>query len=149
MKCLLVIVSLAFPKISSNKNISKVEIKESIINHGVKWPDLCYAQARIETGNFKSKFFKKYNNLFGMKISSRKMHSYKTRNNYCIYFSWQKSIEDYKKFQDKFEKREDFENYLKHNYGSNKKYWKLINSVLNKDEFVLNDCVLSENQINY
>lgn len=149
MKCILILITLALPKVSINKNISKDEIKQSIINHGVKWPEIGYAQAVIETGNFKSKLFKKSNNLFGMKVSKRKMHIYKTRNNSCVYFSWQKSIEDYKLFQDRFETKNDFENYLKNHYCSNKKYWKLISLILKKEKFSYIVCKNDTIQNNY
>ena len=95
-----------------------------------KWPDIAFAQARIESGNFKSKVFKKCNNAFGMKLNSRKLHSGLTKNKTCKYKDVHTSILDYSLFQERFNSREHFISYIKKKYCSNKKYWKIISSIL-------------------
>lgn len=58
---------------------------------------LIFAQAVHETGNFKSRAFKEQNNMFGMKVPSRRPFLGKIDPNsmYASYSSVKKSLEDY------------------------------------------------------
>jgi hypothetical protein len=49
-----------------------VEFKEYLIDLNIKFPEVVYAQARLETNGFKSKIFRENNNLFGMKASTKR-----------------------------------------------------------------------------
>ena len=53
----------------------------------VPHPEIVLAQARLETGNFKSDLYKRTGNLFGIKHDKR----------YAAYRHWRESIADYKK----------------------------------------------------
>ncbi len=65
--------------------------------------DIVLAQARLETGNFKSNLFKNNRNLFGWKINGK----------YKKYETWRKSLLDYKLFQHKYYKPgEDYFKFL-------------------------------------
>lgn len=80
--------------------------EESLINkinrEGILYTRIVMAQAKLETGNFKSNVFKQNNNLFG----------FVGRNGYIKYTSWQKSVEDYKRWQTKYYKRGDYYAFL-------------------------------------
>ncbi len=68
---------------------------------GVKFPDVAMAQARLETGHFKSDVFKENNNLFGMKHPSvRQTVSLGANRGHAKYKTWQDSVKDYKLWQD-------------------------------------------------
>lgn len=62
---------------------------EALEYYGVKHPQIVYAQAILETGNFTSNLCVKNNNLFGLYDSKNKK--------YYSYNYWWESIEAYKK----------------------------------------------------
>lgn len=64
-------------------------LMEALKYYGVKHPQIVYAQAILETGNFTSNLCVKNNNLFGLYDSKNKK--------YYSYNYWWESIEAYKK----------------------------------------------------
>lgn len=72
----------------------------------VKYPEIVYSQAILETGHFTSRVYKKYNNLFGLYNSSK--------SDYYSFSTWQESVLAYKKYiQYKLHKNEDYYIFLK------------------------------------
>ena len=66
----------------------------------VKFPHIALAQAKLETGNFKSAVFKENNNLFGMKEARVRVNTAKgTSLNHAYYDNWQESVYDYAFYQ--------------------------------------------------
>lgn len=66
----------------------------------VKFPHIALAQAKLETGNFKSAVFKQNNNLFGMKQARVRVNTAKGTNlNHAYYDNWQESVYDYAFYQ--------------------------------------------------
>lgn len=81
----------------------------------IKFPEIVEAQARLETGNFTSNYFKNYHNLFG----------FRGKNGYIKYTTWIKSVEAYAKWQTKYYKNnnEDYFTFLKRiNYAEDTNY---------------------------
>jgi hypothetical protein len=79
---------------SSIKNgdiFSANNLKSYIEDLNIKHPDIVYAQAKLETGHFKSSVFKKYNNLFG----------FRTKNGYIPDSTWKHSVRRYCRWQKK------------------------------------------------
>lgn len=81
--------------------------KENLIAYikqlNIKYPNVVLAQARIESGNFKSKLFKESNNLFGMRIAKgRPTTAQEGRNNYAKYNNWKESVLDYALMQARY-----------------------------------------------
>ena len=81
--------------------------EESFIDYlreiNIRYPEVVYAQAVLETGYFKSKVFKKNNNLFGMKLASRRPRmSFKLQHNHAEYRNWKESVIDYAFYQSHF-----------------------------------------------
>ena len=68
----------------------------------IKHSNIVLAQAKLETGNFKSYLFKKSNNLFG----------FRNFNGYKSYKSWIHSVYAYKEWQDKKYKGGDYYKFL-------------------------------------
>lgn len=73
-------------------------------NLEIQCPNVVMAQAKLETGNFKSYFFKVSNNLFG----------FRNYNGYKRYNNWIASVQDYAKWQDKYYKGGNYYEFLKH-----------------------------------
>jgi len=72
-------------------------VYEQIVEMGIKFPDVVFAQAVLESGNFKSNLFKNHNNLFGMKLPKIRetVATGMVKNGYAKYDSWSESIYDY------------------------------------------------------
>jgi uncharacterized FlgJ-related protein len=69
----------------------------------VKFPHIVLAQAKLETGNFKSTIFRHNNNLFGMKEARARVKTAKGTNlNHAYYDTWQESVYDYAFFQSRY-----------------------------------------------
>jgi hypothetical protein len=83
-------------------NFSEDNLMKYIKILGIKHPDIVMNQARLETGNFTSNRFKKYNALFGFQSSDTNVHKYNT---------WKESVIAYKMLQMKYYK--DDEDYYK------------------------------------
>ena len=68
---------------------------------GIKHPDVVLAQAKWESGHFKSKVFQENNNLFGMKLARQRNTTAVGENRgHAKYDNWQDSVKDYKLWQD-------------------------------------------------
>lgn len=86
--------------------------------YGLHHIDYVLAQAKLESGNYKSGFYKRTNNLFGIKRGK----------NYAVYNNWYESIEDYKnRVQYKYKEGESYPNFLiRINYASAPSYIKYV-----------------------
>ena len=84
MKGIITIIALLMAIAGHGQTIEQVlhEIKRQGIPHST----IVLAQARLETGNFKSDRCRRDHNLFGMKRSRR----------YAKYSNWRESVKDYK-----------------------------------------------------
>ena len=90
------------------------------------YPKVAESLSRLETGHFKSKLCSKYNNLFGMKVGTRKFHVGKTKAGYAIYPNKQASIADYAAYEKRMIK--------KHHISSQRQYILLISKRYGKDK---------------
>lgn len=63
------------------------QVRAEIHRQGLPHPHIVLAQARLETGNFRSDRCKRDKNLFGIKHNGK----------YAKYSTWQASVADYKK----------------------------------------------------
>jgi uncharacterized FlgJ-related protein len=82
-------------------SITRENLYEQIINYGIKFPDVVFAQAVLESGQFTSKLFKSANNLFGMRIPKKRESSAngQTKSGYSSYEDWAFSVYDYSLWQ--------------------------------------------------
>ena len=76
----------------------------ALIYYDVKHPKTVLAQAKLETGNYKSKVCTVYNNLFGLR---------KPDGSYYKFNSWQESVKAYKDWvQNKYTPPNDYYDFL-------------------------------------
>jgi len=69
----------------------------------VKFPEIVFAQAVLESGHFKSFIFRTNNNLFGMRYPKvRETLATGAKSGYAVFSDWQSSVKDYKLWQDRF-----------------------------------------------
>lgn len=69
---------------------------ESIKELNMRFPHIVLAQAKLESGNYKSKIFTESNNLFGMRQAKIRINTAKgTQYNHAYYTTWVESVYDY------------------------------------------------------
>lgn len=90
----------------------------------IKEPEIVKAQIRHETGNLISRFCREQNNLVGMRLArSRKTTAIGEGNRMAVYQSWRRSLDDYKIWQDKYYRGEDYFQFLsRHGYAEDPYY---------------------------
>lgn len=118
-------------------SFSKEKLLETLKEMRVKYYDIVYAQAIVETGRFTSNIFRNANNLFGMKVARQRpttaIGEYK---GHAKYESWQHSVMDYALFQAAYTKkcktREEYLQYLKKNYAGDPDYVNKVRQIASK-----------------
>jgi uncharacterized FlgJ-related protein len=116
-----------------------------ILEQGLEFPDIVFAQAILESGHFKSKVFEENNNLFGMRQPSKRATVSKGRSNgYAVYDFWQESVEDYYLYQEyTFRKktftRSEYLSRLNKSYASTPGYSKKLLSIIKRFKDILYD----------
>lgn len=118
-------------------SFSPDNLYKALLYQNIKHPEIVFQQAYIETGGFKSNYFRKYHNLFGMKFARRRLTtSYGKINKHGTagYYSWQASVLDYKYFQDyyfyKGRDMTDYKKFLKElPYAQAKYYIEALNTI--------------------
>ena len=103
---------------------SKEEFITFLKDINIKYPEVVYAQAVIESG-FKSKLFINNNNLFGMRVAkSRPTLASNKSSNYAHYNNWKESVIDYALYQSyfirKIDSKEEYIEHLSNSYSEEK-----------------------------
>lgn len=99
-------------------------LREALEYYGLHHPDIVYAQAILETGNFRSNVCINRNNLFGL-YNSRKREYYK-------FDHWAESIEAYRDWiQRKYNPPQDYYKFLERiNYASDPLYTNKLKTIV-------------------
>lgn len=126
-------------------NLSHINLYRTIQSMGISFPDIVFAQALLESGNFTSRLATMNNNLFGMKLAkSRETTAIgKGRSGYAKYESWVHSVEDYFHWQNYFMKNKDLNrkqylNLLSRVYAEDKNYISRINRKIREYQHIMN-----------
>lgn len=123
----LVGIVLCMTNLKCKASVNQDSVYKYAIEIGIKYPEVCAAQAVHETGNFKSYGCRYRHNLFGFGGYG----SYKEFNN------WKQSVEYYKQWQDKklIRRCSSYEcwfKYISHHYAADKHYGKKLKGVLSR-----------------
>lgn len=96
--------------------------------YNIKHPEIVYAQAVLETGNFKSNLCVNHNNLFGL-YNSRKKEYYRFNH-------WVESVIFYKyHIQNRYKDPEDYYSFLKRiRYAESPTYTDKLKTIVNNDK---------------
>lgn len=85
------------------EGFSEEELIKEIERTNIKYPSIVLAQAKFESGNFKSNIFKFNRNLFGMRLpASRPTTATGERKGFAVYNDWRHSVYDYAIWQAQF-----------------------------------------------
>jgi uncharacterized FlgJ-related protein len=123
--------------INSEYRFSKSKLKAYLVELNVRFPHIVYAQARLESGNFKSPIFLENNNLFGMKVARRRPTTNKGENRGHAYFdSWKECVVDYAFYQAAYlqdlKTDSQYLQYLRTNYAEDPNYYQRLLKLINK-----------------
>src|ERR1035437_9842971 len=91
------------------------------------FPYIVYGQALLETDHFKSRIFMENKNLFGMKLSTKRVTlSNGSQSDYAYYSTWTNSLYDYglycATYLSKLNTEEDYFNFLSQFYAEDSMY---------------------------
>ena len=111
------------------------KLKEYLIELNVKFPNVVFAQAKLESGNFRSKIFEENNNLFGMKQPSvRTTTATGEQYNHATYNSWRESVLDYAlyscKYTSNIQTEDEYIAYLGSRYAEDTNYVNKLKNIV-------------------
>lgn len=120
LKFLVVLTLFSYPV---EQPLTKENVYHEIRKQGIKYPELVFAQAMLESGELKSKLTRTNHNIFGMKLPSvRETTAQGSKNHHAFYVHWTESIRDYKLYQDFVIQKKGLTNYKKYLSYINKVY---------------------------
>lgn len=125
-----------------SKPLTYETLYKEICGFGIKYPEVVFAQAVLESGNFKSDLCRNSNNLFGMKMPKRRetLAIGKRKSNYAIFNSWTDSVNDYLLWQNfvlernDIQSKNDYLKYLHKVYAENKNYVSLLKKIMKDNQ---------------
>lgn len=114
---------------------SEESLKTYIDELNIAFPEIVFAQAKLESGNFKGKIFLENHNLFGMKKPSIRSTTAKGEQyNHAYYDSWKESVLDYAlwscRYLSKVKTKEQYLEYLANNYAEDSLYVKKLRAII-------------------
>jgi uncharacterized FlgJ-related protein len=114
----------------------KDSLKVYLEQLNIKFADVVYAQAQLETAGFTSNIFRENNNLFGMKQAMRRSSTNKGEQfGHAYYDTWRESVLDYALYQCRYlsdiSTRGEYLQYLKQNYAADPNYYNKLLKILN------------------
>jgi hypothetical protein len=120
-----------------HNEFSEDKLIDKLNSYNLKFPHIALAQAKLESGNFKSRIFKENHNLFGMKEAKlRPTTALGTQYDHAYYSSWEKSIEDYvlwfASYGRKCRTEDDFFSILAVQYAEDSNYVVALKKIIEK-----------------
>lgn len=119
-------------------SFSEDKLVEKIASFNFRFPHIVLAQAKLESGNFKSFLFKENNNLFGMKIAkSRITLATEEDHGHAVYSSWMESVTDYALYYSAYlrniRSEQEYYQFLAQNYAEDVSYVQKIKELVQKE----------------
>ena len=118
---------------------SEVKLIDKITELNFRYPHIILAQAKLESGHFKSTIFLENNNMFGMKEAKLRANLAKgTNRGHAYYETWQESVIDYALYYSSYLRSintegEYFE-YLRQNYAEDPTYVQRLKQIISKQD---------------
>lgn len=121
VKRLYILIMLFISIMSAKANINADSIYTELVRQNIPHADIVLRQAKLESGNFKSKLTKTHNNVLGIKQG----------NKYKKYSHYSECITDYKKkISSRYRKGECYYKFLTRiGYAKNPEYIKLLKRI--------------------
>jgi len=142
---LLILTSFTTINKTESVSITHELLYEQIIEKNIKFPEVVFAQAVLESGHFKAPIFTTKNNLFGMKVPKKRETTAinKGKKGYAKYHSWDSSIDDYLLWQEFTLKnksqltKSQYLSLLGKIYAKDKKYISSLKRVISEHKSIL------------
>jgi uncharacterized FlgJ-related protein len=118
-----IVGTLKAQQLYAKSDINYSAVYNKILQLGIKFPDIVFAQSVLESGHYKSRVYSSNNNIFGMRLAKlRKTVATGQNRGYAVYKTWEKSIEDYYLYQNflfrnKKMERNEYLNHLEKTYS--------------------------------
>ena len=105
--------------------------EEKLINYlyeiNLKFPEIVFAQAKLESSNFTSTIFRENHNFFGMKCATKRAFLHKGENRgHAKYESWKECVIDYALYQATYlhhiKTKQQYLSYLRKHYAEDPNY---------------------------
>lgn len=124
--------------IKEHEPFSKENLKLLINELNIRFADIVFAQALLESGNFRSRIFLENNNMFGMKCARRRPTTHHGELHGHAYFqTWEDCVLDYAFFQTTYMKhistKKEYFQYLADNYAEDPKYIDKLKIIINNN----------------
>ena len=118
---------------------SESKLIEKITQLNFRYPHIILAQAKLESGYFKSTIFLENNNMFGMKQAKLRANLAKgTNRNHAYYDTWQDCILDYALYYSTYlsdiKTEGEYFEYLRQNYAEDKTYVQRLKQIIKKQD---------------
>lgn len=118
---------------------SEQKLIEKIKQLNFKYPHIILAQAKLESGHFKSTIFLENNNMFGMREAKLRANLAKgTNRNHAYYDSWQDCVLDYALYYStylyKIKTEGEYFEYLRQNYAEDPTYVQRLKEMIKKQD---------------
>lgn len=122
--------------VSNTNEFTEEKLMSYIKQLNIRFPHIVLAQAKLETGNFKSRLFKENNNLFGMKCATKRPFTHKgEQRGHAKYDKWQDCVIDYALYQAAYLSKKKTESeyfaYLSENYAEDTNYIVTLKKIIN------------------
>jgi len=121
--------------INEDRVFTEDKLKQFILELNIRFPHIVYAQARLESGYFKSKIFRTNNNFFGMKVARKRPTTNKGEQYGHAYFdSWRDCVVDYAFYQAAYlhdiKTEDQYYAYLSANYAEDPNYVSKLKTIV-------------------
>ena len=118
---------------------SEEKLIEKITELNFRYPHIILAQAKLESGHFKSTIFLENNNMFGMKEAKLRANLAKgTNRGHAYYETWQESVIDYALYYStylyKIRTEGEYFEYLRQNYAEDPTYVQRLKQIIKKQD---------------
>lgn len=123
--------------LQEENEFSRDKLKAYILELNIRFPHIVLAQAELESGHFTSKIFRENNNLFGMKVATKRPTTNKgEEHGHAYYDNWRESVVDYGFFSAQYlsdiKTEKQYLEYLGKNYAEDSTYVNKIIKLINK-----------------
>lgn len=123
--------------INEENKFSEERLKQFILELNIRFPHIVLAQAKLESGYFKSKMFRENNNFFGMKVARRRPTTNKGEQyGHAFFDSWKDCVVDYAFYQAAYlndiKTEAQYFAYLRANYAEDPTYVEKLKKIIKK-----------------
>lgn len=127
--------------IGDNDDFTEEKLIKLLKELNFKFPHIVLAQAKIESGGYKSKIFKHNHNLFGMREAKVRLTLARgTNRNHAYYNNWRESVMDYALYHatylSKLKTQDKYFQYLEQYYAESPDYVVALKNIIKREKLI-------------